>query len=389
VAAISYTNGINNLPISNQISTPTSIISPSSKVYLGSGSTDLPGIANLFFAPYEFFLSMKALLSAEKINDGEGILQNGLRVISTPFSFINSVSKLVWYIFEGGIYFKLISAAYQHTLLPLTWSIAGLGFIVCAIEGVIESIGLYRSKKFYNQFYPQENEEKIYLTKLQQLSNRFLKISPEEQQKIHDYVQRKPLSVEKQKLEEKMMAAKLTTKKNDLIRRVHPWLADEIEQTVPGTLQNLQSSDPTKRGEAKDKAAEIFQKMRLQSQKKILIHTIGLAAVLVTTIGLILGCFPFPFLIPLAVLLVGGALSVARQLLHAGFMDSKGWEFNVENCIPSTVKRIYHKIFSLEKKEKPRECYPITLQFEIPKRREEPRRKTLDFTLTVPPGIRI
>ncbi len=389
MTSIIYTNGINNLPISNQISTPKSTISPSNKVYLGSGTTNLPGITNLFFAPYEFFNSMKAMLSAEKINDREGILQNGLRVISTPFTFINSLSKLFWYIFEGGIYFKLISAAYHRTLLPLTWYITGLGFIICAIEGVIESLSLYRTKQFYNEFYPQENDEKIYLTKLQQLENRFLKISPEEQQKIHDYVQTKPLSADKQKLQKKIIDAGLTAQKNDLTRRVHPWLADEIEQTVPGTIQNLQSSDPTKRAEAKDKAAEIFQKMKVQTQKKILIHSIGLAAVLVTTMGLLLGCFAFPFLIPLTILLAGGALSVARQLLHAGLMDSKGWEFHVENCIPSQLKTIYDKIFSSEKKGKPPACYPITLHFEIPKKTEEPRRRTLDFTLTVPPGIRI
>ncbi len=404
MTSIIYANGINNLPISNQISTPASTISPSSKnsspsiVYLGSGTTNLPGITNLFFAPYEFFHSMKAMLSAEKINDREGILQNGLRVISTPFSFIDSVSKLVWYIFEGGIYFKLISAAYHRTLLPLTWYITGIGFIMCAIEGVIESISLYRTKQFYTDYYPQEIEplkknhpidEKIYLNKLQQLQNRFLKISPEKLQKIQDYAQSKPLSVDKQKLQEKIINAELTTQKNDLIRRVHPWLADEIEQKIPGIIQNLQSSDPTKRAEAKDKAAEIFQNMKVQTHKKILIHSIGLAAVLVTTIGLILGCLAFPFLIPLVVLLAAGALSLARQFLHGGLMDSKGWEFNVKNCIPSAVKTIYHKIVSPEKKAKPPAWQPITLVFELPKRTEEPRRTTLDFTLTVPSGIRI
>jgi hypothetical protein len=395
MAAFSSTNQINNFP------PPNSNISGSSKLYLGPGYTIIPGVTNLFFAPYEFFKAAVAMIKAEKVRDNEGMIENGIRVVAAPFSLANSAASLIWYIAKIGLYYKLISESFTHALAPFSFYIAGLGFVMCAIEGVLESLGLHQTKQFYLENYPQEIES---LKKLlngpdpEKFSHEVEKIIKSAtlpfpvKEEIEALLQK---HVDFPQIEEKIYLARLkqlhnsyfrgsdlTAKKNELIRRVHPWLADEIERALPGTIQKLQSSDPSKKSEGKEKAEEIFHHIQVQSQKKILIHSIGLAVVITTTVGLILGCLAVPFFIPLIVLMAGAVLALARYYLNAGFMDSKGWEFKVENCIPSILKTIYRKIIESEKIEKPT---PVAIP--IPKSFKQVN--GFDYTMTVPPGIKI
>src|ERR1043165_4821340 len=119
MTAINSTFQINSLPPSSQNSNCISTTSSSNNLYMGSGYTNTPGITNLFYAPYEFITSVKAMLAAEKINDKEGIFENAIRIMSTPFSLLNSITDLIGYILKGGIYFKLISNASLPSLSPL------------------------------------------------------------------------------------------------------------------------------------------------------------------------------------------------------------------------------------------------------------------------------
>jgi hypothetical protein len=426
------TNGL-SLSTQNAIDVPisssTSKISSHSKLYLGPGYTSLPGITNLFYAPYEFFNSMKAIRDAEQIHDYEGLFENGLRAASTHFNFINSLAQLAWYALKGGIFFKVISNTLKNPLLTLSIYTSVLGFIICFIEGVLAIHGLIRTKQFFLENYlpelesfkkilnisdpvrrrqtlseslenflqqPQlpikvkneiepflraknysneeffnfssnllnQIEENVFLTKLHQLQQTYLQVSSEELNKIDTYVKNNyyKLSAAEQ-IEKKaiIVNANLKKKKNDLIRRVQPWLANEIEQTVPEMIQNLQSTDSVKRKGAKEKAAEIFDNIKIQSHKKFLIHSVSLAAVLMTIAGLILSCTAYPFFIPFIVLAIGFVLAITHYYLNQGLIDSKGWAFNIENCIPSRIKAIYKKITS--KKEQKIELIPLTLHF--------------------------
>ncbi len=461
MTAINYTRPINNFPSTNSnidAFSSSNKNSNDSKLYLGPGYTITPGVTNLFFAPYEFFNGVKAMLAAEKVHDNEGLVENGIRVAGAPLSFLNSASSLILYIAKAGLYFKLISETFTNALVPFSFSISGLGFIMCAIEGVLESLGLHQTKQFYLENYPQEIEflKKIINdpdpTSRQQkysyevgkiIKSATLPLPVKEEieallQKQADFIpdsainldfmprifsydkawSSKPSSCQlaranaqsdgkrrEQKIqvygrvwytqiEEKIYLARLeqlhntyfngnpgdlTAKKNELIRRVHPWLADAIEQALPTTIKNLQGPDSLKRAEGKQKAEEIFHHIQLQSQKKILVHSIGLAAVITTTIGLILGCFAVPFFIPFIVLLAGAVLALGRYYLNEGLMDSKGWDFKVENCIPSIVKAIYQKI--IESEPAPATLIPIPKTFK--------QVKGFDYTLTVPSGIKI
>jgi hypothetical protein len=457
--------GINHLSLSNQNSSAASIpvvsskISNTSNLYLGSGSTSLPGITNLFYAPYHFIKTIKAILLAEQINDREAIVENRLRMTSNQLNFISSLGQISWYILQGGIYFKILSETSQHSLVPLGTFISGIGFIICAIEGILETYGLVKTAQFYTHYYPSEidalkqifkltdpvqrqkkftkfleqfssntplptevkneietflrkkdysNEEfsilsknllgqienNFYLTKLQQLQRNYLQISPEEMTQIETEIQKKFSNLsshEQQQKKEIAIQAELNKKKNDLIRRVQPWLADEISQNASEIIQNLQSADSAKNKEAKEKAAEIFKHIKTQSQKKLLIHGVGLGAVLFTVAGLILSCAACPYFIPFFIIAIGGILAFARYYLYVGFIDSKGWEFKIENCIPDFIKSIFKKRVQ-QKVDSPAS---LTLNFSLPPRHSYsqesyfPPKSNLDFTLKVPAGIRV
>jgi hypothetical protein len=92
--------------------------------------------------------------------------------------------------------------------------------------------------------------------------------------------------------------------------------------------------------------------MRVQAHKKFLIYGIGLTAILFTLAALTL---PFAhFAIPAAILIylvisssvLSSVLAIIRVILDKILLDSKGWEFEIENLLPEslrskTIKKIY------------------------------------------------
>lgn len=355
------------------------IYTSDSPLYLGPGSTNTPGITNLYYAPYELVESLGALAKADAVRDKEGLAENGIRVLSTPFSFTHSVASVAWYGLTGGVFFKVLEGSWNSVLTPLSNFMAGLGLVICAIEGVLESIGLTRTLQFkFKHVFPDEKNDS--LTRLKSLQRDYFQISPKQLKKINQYIEKnlshRPLEEQAAKRKELIDTA-LEEKKNDLIRRVHPWLAQEIETSLPEMIQDLEGYSLSAKEKAQKKAKEIFENLKVQTQKKILIHSLGLAAVALTIAGLILSLVACPALVPLIVLGVGSAFSFARYFAYVGLMDSKGWDFKVANCIPTPIKWIYNKITY-----KPKPTFtPIRWHFDLsPKTLKKPK---VDYKITL------
>jgi hypothetical protein len=393
---------VNNLPITNQNSTSTSSsqskISNKVELYLGPSGATLPGMTNFINAPLGYFKSVKALVKAEKIGDRQGLFENGLRIVSAPFSFFNGGSSIASNIIQAGIFLKIITQDLRDSIGHLSIFISVLGFIICTIELVLETFGLVRAAQFYLKHFPSDlesinkdlnqSEENVYLKRLTKLQYNYLKISSKRMEKIDLHIQENLSHLSpaaQQAKREKMIAANLEMKKNNLIRCVQPGLAKEIEQAVPKIIQNLQSSDPLKRKEGKEKAAEIFDQIKVQSYKKFLIHAIGIAAILFTIVSLILSCVGCPFSILVIMMIIGTVLSLTQNILSQGLLDSKGWKFEFEKCLPSFLKST--------KKEKPPESFP-TLYFNPDRAknlflRGQPRSTgKIDFTITFPRDLK-
>lgn len=371
----------------NSISSNSSKNSNPSLLYLGPNWTNLPGVGNLYYAPRELLKCAEAFSTAKQIEDKEGIVTNGLRASAFPFTFTNALSQLAWYVLKIGLYFNIISSTLTQVVVPLSIYISGLGFIMCAIEGILEIYGLVKTKHFYSDQFPSdlkkrfnspESEKNSYIERLKNLQQTYLQISPESIDKIeadvkHKFPDRSP--DEQQKIKERIVDGHLKKKKSDLIRRIDHWLADEIQENASQVLQDLQSSNPLKSQEAQDKTAEIFKNIKTQSIKKFLIHAIGLAAVLIAVVGLILCCVHCPFFIPIILLMIGAGLSLTRYYLNLGFMNSKGWEFNSENCLPSFLKNT----ISHPEQKPPEPFLPLTLHHYLTPKQNSPCLANIPF----------
>lgn len=376
----------NSLLQSNQTSIPSlssenSNISSiySSNLYLGSGSTNVPGLTNIFFAPYDLYHELNALSAAYKIDDREGVVENGLRVIEAPFSISNAFMKLSVYAINAGTFFKTLDNPNFAPILaissPLSKLIALTGFVICVIEGVFEFIGLIYSADLYKDIYmseiegPKETQENIRHLFLSKLYQEYFQIQSEEMKEIDNYVKNKlseHSTEEQNKRKNFIIQANLDLKKSALIRRIQPWLANQIEETLPQILTDLQSAYKIKADQAKEKAESLFNNVKIQTEKNMLIHSVGVFAVLFTIAGLIAECVLLHFMVPTLLLLIGGALAIARGMLYLGLKDSEGWNFSVEKCIPDTIKEIYSNIVAENLTIKNEPSYTLSYSFVLP-----------------------
>ena len=432
ISTLTQTNNLASLHIQNS--------NVGSNLYLGSGTANVPGMTNIYYAPTNLLDGLKALFAAHKIGDKEGVVENTLRVMEAPFSFSNAFMQCIYNALNAGVYFKFLDHPSLHFALsttgPLSLVIAVAGFIFCVFEGVLETFGLIRTVDFYKNHYPfeiqalkeaiEENDPKIrqikfseciqkilkhplpsdvaneinsfiqrndlqeseflekakqifnkiqtttYIAQLNKSNQKYFKISASEENDINNYVQNhlSSLSAEEQTVRKsKIVQNFLDTKKSELIRKIHLWLADEIQNSLPEVIRDLQSSSPSKQTEAKEKAESIFASIKIQSQKKILTHTIGIIAVLFTVAGLIAACISCPVIIPFILLAVGGVLAIARGGVHWGYMNTKGWNFSVNDCYEGFVPESIREFFSKKSEDneyKLKPPKPAVLKYVIP-----------------------
>ncbi len=349
----SYTNQTSNSTLYTENSNITSDYS--SNLYLGSGSTNVPGLSNIFFAPYDLYHEMNALSAAYKIDDREAVVDKSLKTMQTPFSFSNALMQFSVYVINAGVFLKTFDNAGFAPILaltsPLSKLITATGFVICMLEGLFESLGLARSAELYKDIYLSDKEElknKFVNTQaefLAEMHRTYLQISSDEMQEIDDYVKNKLSDLPEEKQNERknlIIQSNLEVKKSALIRRVQPWLANRIEETLPQILENVYSPYRTDAEEAKEKVESLFNNIKIQTEKNLLIYSVGLLAVLFTIAGLLAQCIVVHFVIPVILLGIGGILAISRGLMYLGLKDTEGWDFSVENCIPDTIKTIYN-----------------------------------------------
>jgi hypothetical protein len=453
--------------INNLVPLPPSPIQNSnvgSNLYLGSGTANLPGMTNVYYAPSNLIEGIKALFAAQKIGDREGIVENTLRIAEAPFSFSNGFMQCIYNALHAGVYFKFLDHPGFHFALsttgPLSLVIAIFGFAFCVFEGALETFGLVRTTDFFINNYPfeiedlkeamQENDpqkrqikfsscmEKIlklplpaelineinsfiqrndlnaseflemvkqisdkietntYLTQLNKLNQNYFQISADEENDINNYVQTRlsALSPEEQNARKsKILQNTLDTKKSELVRKIHPWLADEIQSSLPDVIRDLASPSQSKQAEAKEKAEALFANIKTQSKKKILTHTIGAVAVLFTIAGLIAACISCPIIIPFVLLGIGTLLAFARGGVHWGFMNTRGWNFSAKDCYEGFVSESIREFFDKKTENNEYELKPLrrnVLKYVIPpgpkvisaKRAYKNSLLALDFTLS-------
>jgi hypothetical protein len=382
--------------------------------YLGPGSNTLPAVTNIFYAPSNLYEGCLALRAARKIDDREGVVENGMRVFQNIFGFSNASMQLLLYSLQAGNYFEIFS----HPWLPFVLYPSGFfshaimvtGFIICVIEGVIEGIGLIKTSLFKRKIYQSEIEEiknnlngktlsagqlqtlrkamdypllfgvrpsmkflvdrlahlkkgndnsketdqiinkiqkTVLLSQLKLLGKRYFQILPNHIDEIDKYAKKYLSHLPRPKQEERkkrIIATQLERKQAKLTRRVQPWLQERIAVEHPKLIKDLESGIPAREKAAIEKAEALFTNIKIQSDKKLLIHTLGMLAVLFTVAGLMAGCISCPFLVPLLILLCGTGLAIARGLTYSGSINLEGWNFSFSECLPACLKEKPKKI---------------------------------------------
>lgn len=341
-----------------------------SQLYLGPGDTTLPGITNIYYSIFNGYKSYQALQAAKKIDDREGIVENALRALQAPFGASNGVMQLFFNSLQVGKYLKIFNhpkiPIILYTTSPLALLIAVTGFILCAIEGALEGLGLSNTYRFFKKIHPFDMEEikkntgnslstenfnfsNTLLSQLKRINGKYFEISEKGIYKINNYTHQHLADLpeqERNRRQKQIISAQLKRGKAKFARRVHPRLAQQVEKELPHLIQDLQSSAPSQRKKAELRAENLFTDIKIQCDKKFLIHTLGLLAVLFTLAGLIAGFVACPIAVPFVLIIIGSALAIVRGLIHRGSMDLERWDFSIYPCIPQPLKDFYYWIKS-------------------------------------------
>lgn len=138
----------------------------------------------------------------------------------------------------------------------------------------------------------------------------------------------------------------LTVKMGKLARRVQPWLAQEMQNTLSPILSKLRSKNTLEQKAGRILAQELLTNLKAQGQKKALVHVLSIITLALTAaafIGLLASCPPA---IPMVLFLIGGAFSISSYLMQYGTLKHKGWVFSWTDCIPDGLKMVSKVAFN-------------------------------------------
>lgn len=303
-------------------------------VYEGPTYANVPSALNILFAPGDFASSKAALQRARSLEDSEGRLDAGVRLLGTPFSLINGFLSFAITAQEWDL---LIKSNFFETKLSVFAKFTGvLGLILCAAEGTFESLGIKRQLKFRKNFSLPSSGNSVdrvraAIKNLRGIKKKFIDLGKEERAKIHALLREKFPHLSGRAKAEKYRALEEQAREvriNKLARRVKPWCAEEILQRISPILKGVSSPDAPTRKQAEAEALDLAEKIDTQSRKKLIVHIVGLIALIATAVTLCCIMGGIPALVALILLIVASCVSLAKGILSNGWLETPGMEFH-------------------------------------------------------------
>lgn len=303
-----------------------------------------PALSQFIYAPISIGYTLPKILKADPKMDLEGSLDIALRIHRAHISFFYAATTLFSFIAPFFQIFHTINAfsKIKNVVTP------ALGIFLSIFEMVSEIISLKRVVQFNNKVLSNKNLNE----NIKYLKSEYFNIDTKEITIINEYTKLKYPHLERADFKQKFKEISrkvLQIKKCDLARRMRPWLAMEIEGKIPKLLKGLNSIDDKVRMQSLEEAKSLIASIDLQVTKRLLIHTIGLISLGFTITGLLLTLASGPFLPIFIILGVGGLLAGGRYLLSAGYLESRGWKFRLDNCVPTWVNKVYFQLFKTGK----------------------------------------
>ncbi len=361
-----------------------------------------PGISNLLWTPIDFFYTVGAWLKAKAMGDEDGELDARIRLSSMPFSFLHAICYTLTYAMElSYLFHPSVEQMLAPIIAVLGVPMLGLGIALCVVGGIYEGLCLGRILEITKRMrtgdlsaineilhdpknrdlidewiedtpiesLPKEaraayeyirdhgaNEDALNQIKdaclvenLSYFEANYLTITPEERGHIQGIVKRnfahldEDLRIGK---EHEMIDNLSTVKHAQLARRLRPWCAARISNELNGYLQVLRnpSSDPGQKARAREGAENLLNSIDIQAKKKMIIHIVGITALILSAIGFILILVACPALAPLVLLSVASGLSTIAYLYGKGALDQEGWGFSFCEAFPA-IGWFYNKYY--------------------------------------------
>ena len=315
--------------------------------------TNTPSWTNVFWTPIDCVATGVSWARARAVGDREGQFDAGLRLAGMPLSILHAIGAFATFLIELAYMLEYKFAIQFEPILHLTrLPIMSLGLGLCVIEGIYEGICLRRTVKLLSHMETSElyvlNDElmqhperraqilgqkrDLIITNLTYFRDKYFEISQEERNRIRGVAQRHfpndPLSEQRQV--NQMSDALRQVKRANLDRRVRPWCGLEIARQLNPLLARLQQGDDT----AIEEAERLISTIDAQGRKKLLIHIVGITALVLCAVGFILTMIACPAIIPFVMITVSGILSTLNYLYAKGALDEQGWSFSITKALP-------------------------------------------------------
>lgn len=185
----------------------------------------------------------------------------------------------------------------------------------------------------------QQCKEGLTIQTLIYFEAEYFAVNTEEQERIDRTVSSNfgHLAAEaQQQKKSEMQRSLLTVKRTQLDRRIRPWCRQAISRDLKPLLDVL--TDPTAdarlRTTALTQAENLLSSVDIQAKKMLLIHAVGLAAIVLSAIGFTLSLIACPAFIPFTLLIVGGIMTTASYYYKLGALEEAGWNFSGKAACP-------------------------------------------------------
>lgn len=297
-------------------------------IKLGSWITEnlhVPGTASLLSAPFDFFYLVKYLFAACVHGDKESQIDFLLRLVVFPFGLLYRASSVVINLIEVLSFFKLACISRVNSyFIEVVKTLNIIGIFLSTIELAFESFSLFKTFKFYVKILNEKDQ-------LQFIKDQYFSLDNKEEETIQALAAKKSSDVES------LRKRFYKIKESSLMHRIRPKAVERLKQSFEqGAIDENTSKELTKIVET-------------QLQKKLVLHAIGIVAIILGLISLVYLLLGAPALLTFVILSASIGLSITRLLLQKGLLDQEGWKFSISACLPPFVKKGAEKITEIAK----------------------------------------
>lgn len=289
-------------------------------------ATYTPSWTNIFWGPISLVSTIMGLIRSQASGDQEGQFDAKLKLVGAPFTILHalcaalsSILRLAYLLHES------LAKSLEPIVLVLGLPTVVFGLGLCVMEGIYEAICLFRSGQLICHTGSSEDSDETVIENLDYFKATYLVPSEAELQRyrhIEDQAQRQQMA--------------LAAKKVTLIRRVGLSCANNVMPNLRISLETLNNPDVSleEKAAAIERAKGALSLIDAQAKKKLIIHAVGLAAIILCGLSFILAMVGCPALIPVILMTIGGVFATGNYIYAKGALDEEGWGFSLTKAFP-------------------------------------------------------